>query len=236
MLLCKKYDVDYLFLFLISTGFVKGAFSGLKKGLKSLFCILLTFAIFALIFSPINNYLCEQGFLKMDFISFVQEKTKGIPFFNTVYSNKIELLNAVDKLAFPDFFKGMLKSFCEIDKIQTMSIGFIVGEGCYRLIVTFLLAIVLLTLIGLVVNIVLTFFLSNIRIDSGMFVTKHFLSGAFGVVKAVVIFVGIEIALLFIGEVLNIVFINDFIFSSNIGKIGFQELKGQVSIFMKDLF
>lgn len=228
--------MDYLFLFLISTGFVGGVFCGLKKSVKALFCLILTFAIFALIFVPIKDFLCNEAILKNEFISFVEEKTQNINILGKEYLSREELLSSINDLALPDFLKGLLENFCKAESLSRFSLASAIGEGCYVLILIILLAIVLLIALSLIVNICLSFVLMKAKLNKEMFVTKRFISGGVGVMRGVVIFIGIEIALLFLGEVLNIVAVKDFVSSSSMGKIGFDFLNSSVSMFVDGIF
>ena len=56
MLLCKKYDVDYLFLFLISTGFVKGGVGAKIEDVKLMYETVAPYGLGVKASGGIKNY------------------------------------------------------------------------------------------------------------------------------------------------------------------------------------
>ena len=137
--------MDYLFLFLISTGFVGGAIKGLKKSLKSLLCLLLTFAIFSLIFIHLKDFIVERGFLKTEITAFIVEKFGHVEWLSTNFSTKAELSNALQSSPLPSFLKICLKNY--IDKAILFSLGEVVANFLYEFVVYVALGVVLFIII-----------------------------------------------------------------------------------------
>ncbi len=224
--------MDYLFLFLISTGFVAGVFKGLKRSLKSFLSMIITFAFFSFIFIPLKDFVISQGFLKSEIADFIEEKVSTFGEFGQEFLSIEDLTFAISNSSVPSVFKNILLNYLGKNNAE-LKICTLIGGVVYEFIVMIVLAIVVFIAVNLVVNFILSIlFVKFKNVESNIFVTKTFLSGCVGIMKGMLVFTGIEFVLLFIGGYLQISEIQNFVQSSNIGSITYGLISNQVLSFL----
>lgn len=210
--------MDYLFLFLISTGFVGGIFKGFKRSLKSFLCLVLTFAIFSFIFIALKDFVLGQEIFKKEIVMFVEEKTKAIGNFGQSFASQEELTRSIKDGVLPAFLKTVLLRESGKNE-EILKASSLLGGVVYEIVVIAGFAIVLFVLISLVVRLAINIVFVKFKQGKEILITKTFLSGCFGIMKGMLIFLSIEFVFLFVSGYLEITEIQAFVKSSNIGSI-----------------
>lgn len=226
--------MDYLFLFLVSTGFAKSFFRSLKSSVKSLISFVVTIIIFSFVFLPLKNLVLQIGLFKQEFLDLVKGGFLGQQNFTLEHQNKALLIEAISTFGFPQLIKNILLFFAS--KGNVLSIGGVIGEALYQTLAIALVGVFLFVLISVFVHIFLSFVFFKIKGGENLFVTKRLLSGCVGGVKGVLIFLTIETALLSFAEVLSISFLKNFVLSSSVGSIGNEFLSGAIFSLSQGLF
>ena len=224
--------MDYLFLFLISTGFAKGVFRSLKSATKSLIAYALTIVVFSLVFFPIKDFVLSLGLFENEFQSFVLDGLSANKELSFVFQSKAELVLGMEKLKLPKTIIQVLLAGC---KEGSVSIGGLIAKLLYQFLCVAIVGIALYVVISIFVGILVSFLFAKVRGGEGMFVTKRFLSGGISAVKGCLIFLTIETALLAIAGVLNIGFLQDFVLSSAIGKVGRFLVQPSIDMFVNGM-
>ena len=225
--------MDYLFIFLLSTGFVGGVFAGLKKSAKAFVVLFLTFAFFSIIFKPVVDFVLSHEFLKIEFSNLILNRLSPLSFFSTKYQNGEELIKSLSDIPLPEFIKTMLLKICK-GKTEPFVLGGLLADWLYKTIALIVVAIVLLvclyTLLTLVANIVFLRFTNG----HNMFVTKRVMAGIVGGLKGITIFVGVEVALVFICQLLCFDFID--LQNSPITSLSYKFLFNKIDGFITHIF
>ena len=221
--------MDYLFVFLISTGFVSGVFKGLRKSIKSFLCLIITFAIFFLIFIEIKNFVIAQGFFKKEFVLFFQERMKGVDFLARQYSSVDEMLLGLEKSHIPKFLIVFLKRFCDF---PVFTIGDLVANAVYEIIVGLVVAVLLFVVCSCIIKFFLFYVFSFFKQDNDLFVTKRFLSGCVGALRGAVVFVICEFVILLIVNMFDLEFLRGVVSNSKVASITEGVLSGFVMSFL----
>lgn len=90
-----KYFVDYVFVILISSGFVGGLLSSLKKSTRSLLCLIITFAFFSIIFVPVRNFIFNLQLFKIEFDNFVKSSILANEVREKLYGFAVSVVSAI---------------------------------------------------------------------------------------------------------------------------------------------
>ncbi len=230
----QKNVVDYLFLFLVSTGFAKSFFRSLKSSFRSLISFLMSVVLFSILFLPLKSFVLNQAPFKQEFLELVLGGFGGQEAILFKYENQALLSNAISLFGFPQLIRNIL--FVFVGKASILSIGGVIGEALYQFLLTAIVGMVLFVVISVGFHILLSFVFVQLKGGEGLFVTKRFFSGCLGAIKGVFLFLTIETALLSFAEVLSIGFIKDFVLSSSVGMMCGDFLSGAVLSLSQGLF
>lgn len=227
--------MDYLFIFLLSTGFVGGIFAGLKKSAKTFVVLFLTFAIFAIIFSPIVDFVLSQAFFKTEFSNFISGSLSSLTFLWTEYENSDLLLQAMNDSSLPDFLIELVISLCKKTS-SPFVLGKMLIEYLYKFIVVILLAVVILAILYVLLSMIFNIVFIHFGNKNNMFVTKRVLAGVVGGLKGVVLFIGMEIAVVFVCQLFGLSFLENYVKDSSVISISYDFISTQVGGFITKVF
>jgi len=210
--------VDYLFLFLVSTGFAKSFFRSLKSSLRSLMSYVVTVVLFFSLFFPFKNLIANYAPFKKEFLEIVLGGFVGQKEMFLQFQTLDMLTEQISTLEFPQMIKNILLFF--VEKTENLSVAGVIGESLYQFLLTGIVGIFLFVLLSVGTHILFSFAFMRLKGGEDLFVTKRFFSGCLGGIKGVLLFFTIETALLSFAEVLSISFIKDFVLSSSVGGVG----------------
>lgn len=181
--------MQYIFIFLISSGFVGGVFIGLKKSIKNFLVFFLTLCLFMLIFPSFYSFVIRARPLESELENFVSEQTKNYSLFSKEFDSIEKFESEISQSALPSFLKQiLLKNTNKYFDEEKCSINLIITKELYRLISVAICVAVLFISLNLLVSLVVKLVFKNMFLSKDMFVTKRFISGIFGGLKGFLIF------------------------------------------------
>lgn len=214
--------MQYVFIFLISSGFVGGIFIGLKKSIKKFLVFFLTVCLFMLIFPSFYSLIIKNRPLESELGSFISEQTKNYPLFSKEFDSVENFENEISQSSIPSFLKEIL--FKKANQYtDNLSANSIITCELYKLISILIIGIILFIIINLITSIVVDFIFKNVFSNKDMFVTKRFVSGIFGGLKGFLIFFVLTGVCFFLAQSLSLTGLEEQIKNSP-----FYEVSGQI--------
>lgn len=227
--------MDYLFLFLLSGGAVGGVFKGLKKSVKELLIFVITYMLFAFLFSPVANFVESKNVCKSEVCEFVQSNFCG----NKIFEEQIWSEETLSEKIESSDLNYLLKEysiFAIKNQSKEQTLGGAVQEYTYKLLVFFVVAVLLFLLIFFVVSKLVKFLCVNGKKEKTLFVTKRVLAGGVGMAKGLVLFFGVVIVCLSVVEILPVDFLSKTLESSSFSASIAAAVSPQVKEYLLSLF
>ena len=228
--------MDVLFIFLVSTGFVGGLFTGLKKSFKKFITLFISLSLVSLLLVPIVKLLTSQGILKNDICNFLYTKVfLNYPVFSTEIMGVQNAYQVINQSNLPSVLKTIFVRFCEIES-NGRTLGGVVSNVIYKTIITLTVAICLFIVCYILLNIVFSFVFKINTDKKNMFFTKRFISAVIGLTKNMIVFVVIVISVCYISKLLGFVEFENYLNSSTIISFGKSAIEKNISALISGIY
>ena len=199
----KNLRMNIVLISLLSTGFVGGVFSGLKRSTKSLFIFLFSALVFFLIVPMLAKISNSISLFQNEFVEMLGEGfLNRFDILDVMFESKDDFLVFVENNSsgvLKDFLMNLSFAYNPGEKIYTT-----VSKSIYKILVFFLLSIMVFLLLNMFIRFVFSFFFHFKNSTDGLFFTKRLFGGFLGLIKGFVLFVSVINILNIVIEILGI--------------------------------